>query len=548
MNIKIVICFIIICFLPVSSLGAIDPDATDKILVAKYSGFIKSNESINFENFIVKVVDMNTTTASMMVYRDKVLIETKKFEVNEFKKYGDVVITVLGIKEDYLWIAFSKMEDKDIWAPLARTTLKWGDTYSFENYSIGIEAIGKDSVNLTISNKNTVNTDVFTKNDFKNYDNIRILVREINRTGLIDIEFFKFNVPAVKAELITDKDEYFPDENISILINITTDEPLNIAGVSIDSKNSIIFQPSVLTATGINNTASFRSQINKLPPNSTITINGIIEVRDYYNNPYLISVNKKISIAPYIYIIKRVPEETDDEKIPVELFIYNAGSKKTSVYIYDTVDETNANQMDWNIELEPKKSTNISYYISPLKPGIYRLTTATAQWDNEKSISKEVKTTVHMPYIRMVKTASNNEVLTDVELEIKNIGDRPAFVNVNDIIPNGFPVNNGSPTWSGFVDAGMSANFRYSFKGTAIVLPAANATYRDIRGVVRQAQSNTATNYKKSGPDKVDTTTNKAGHYEIMIFMVSSFIVISGIISSIALIAYLITKTRTRLK
>ena len=545
MNIKIVICFIIISFLPVASLGA-----TEKVWSAKSSGFIKIDESLDFENYHVKVTALNNTNSTLIVYKDRGLIETKEFQVNEFKKYDDAGITLLGIMGDESWIAFSRLENKDIWIPSGRTILKWGDTYSFEAYSIGIEAIGKDSVNLTVSSKKTVNTDVFTKNGSKNYDNLRIVVMDINKTGFIDIEFFKYKTPVVKAEIITDNDEYFPNENISILINITTDETLNIAGLSLESKNPITFKPDIFTVVNINGTKSFKSQINLLPPNSTLTINARVEVRDYLNNTYISTASREVSVAPYISIIKRVPEETDDEKVLVELFVYNSGPNRTFVRVHDNVTEdTLENQRDWIIELGPKKSANVSYYIYLLKPGVYQLTSATAQWDKEMSTSKKVKMTYHMPYIRLVKKALNNEGLTDVELEIINSGDRAAIVTVDDKIPDGLSLEGGSTTWSGFLDAGKSANFKYSLKGNAVYLPEASATYRDIRGTVRQAQSNPVQKNEIPGSTTVDnagTIHINAGRYEMITFMIVSFLIISGIIGSIAFTAYLITKSKMR--
>ncbi|CAG0999303.1 hypothetical protein METP2_03142 [Methanosarcinales archaeon] len=547
MNIKIVICFIIIGFLPAASLGA-----TEKVWSAKSSGFIKIDESMAFENYLVKVTSLNNTNSTIIVYKDRGLIETKEFQVNEFKKYDDAGITLLGIIGGESWIAFSRLENKDIWIPSGRTILKWGDTYSFEDYSIEIEAIGKDSVNLTVSNSNkkTVSTDVFTKNGSKNYDNLRIVVMNINRTGFIEFEFFKYKIPTIKVKIITDKDEYFSDENISVLINITTDETLNIAGLSLDSKNPITFNPDLFTGVNINGTKSFKSQINKLPPDSTLTINAKVEGRDYFNNAYISTESKEVSVAPYVSIIKRVPEETDDEKVLVELLVYNSGSNRTFVHIHDNVTEdTLENQRDWHIEVGPKKSANVSYYIAPAKPGVYQLTSATVQWDKKKSTSKNVKMTVHMPYINLVKKALNNEGLTDVELEIINSGDRPAIVTVDDKIPDGFPLEVGSATWSGFVDAGKSANFKYSLKGNAVSLPEAFATYRDIRGTIRQVQSNAIQNNEIPGSTKAgnaDTTHINAGRYEMIAFMILSFLVISGIIGSIAFTAYLITKIKTR--
>ena len=154
-----------------------------------------------------------------------------------------------------------------------------------------------------------------------------------------------------------------------------------------------------------------------------------------------------------------------------------------------------------------------------------------------------------MPYISLVKKALNNEGLTDVELEIINSGDRPAIVTVDDKIPDGFPLEGGSTTWSGFVDAGKSVNFKYSLKGNAVSLPEAYATYRDIRGTIRQVQSNAIQKNEIPGStrvDNVDTIHINAGRYEMIAFMILSFLVISGIIGSIAFTAYLITKIKTR--
>jgi hypothetical protein len=545
MNIKMIICFILIIgFFPSASFGA-----TEKVWSAKSSGIIKSNQSVVFENYIVKATALDNTKSSITVYRDNVLLEKKEFDINEFKKYDALGITLLGINGEYSWIALSKPEDRDIWIPSGQRTLKWGETYSFEDVSIEIEALGKDSVNLTVSGNNTVKTDVFTINGFKNYDNMRIVVKDINRTGLIGIELFKYRIPTFEASINTDKEEYFPDEKISVSINITANELLNIASISLDGSNSLQFHPDVFTAIDIDGTRSFHSQISDPPPNSTFTINGKIEVRDYYNNAYFTNVSKEVSVTPNISIVKRVQEETDDEKVLVELFLYNSGSKRTFVYIHDNVTEgKNTSQKDWNVELEPKKSTNVSYFISPQKPGIYQLASAIAKWNGEISTSKKVRTTVHMPYLNIVKTALNNESMTDVELEIKNVGDRPAIVMVDDNIPAAFPLESGSPTWYGYIDSGKSANLRYSLKGNPVSLPPANATYRDIRGTVRQVQSNAIENNNISGIKKVDTTPINAGRYEIIIFMISSFLVISGIIGSMAFTAYLITKIRTRSK
>lgn len=542
MNIKIVICFIIIVFLTSAS-----PGVADKVWSARSSGFINSNESLAFENYLVKAKVQNIANSSLIIYKNMIQIEMKDFKENEFKTYDSIGITLLGINGNYSWIAISKLEEKTLWAPSGKATLKWGDTYSFEDYSIGFESLGKDSVTLVISGKNTTGTDIFIKNDSKDYDNMRLVVTEINRTGFIELEFFKYDIPAIKAQIITDKDEYDPDDEvISVSINIKVEKTLNIAHILLNSTNSVAFKPYNFTAIGINGTKSFTSQVEELSAGSTIIINAIIEARDYNNIAYLTSISKEVYVKPYISIVKRIQEETDEEKVQVELVIYNSGLNRTLVHLRDNVSETNPRQMDWDIEVWPKKSSNISYFINPQKPGTYLLPAATAQWDGKISLSNTAKTTVHMPYIRMVKTAANNQGMTDVELEIMNVGDRPAIVAVNDNIPEGYVLAGQTASWSGFLDAGKKVYIRYNLTGNALSLPAAKATYRDILGTERQSQSNTIETKKIIESKKADATHLNAGWYEIMVFMILSFLVISGIIGCVAFTAYLITKTKMR--
>jgi hypothetical protein len=541
MNIKIVICFIILVYLLSASIGA-----ADMVWSAKSSGFIGSNGSLAFENYLVKAKVQNITSSSLIIYKNNIQIEMKDFKVGEFKKYDPVGITLLGIYENDSWIAFSKLEEKNIWVTSGRATLKWGDTYSFENYSIGFESLGKDSVTLAISGKNTTVTDVFIKDDSKDYDNMHLVVTEINRTGIIELEFFKYEIPTIKAQIITDKDEYDPDEVISVSINIKGENTLNIARIILNSTNSVVFIPSDFTATGINGTRSFTSKIEELPAGSTVILNARIEVRDYNNNAYFTTISKEVSVRPYISIVKRIQEETDEERVQVELVVYNSGINPTFVHIRDNVSETSPRQMDWDIEVAPKKSSNVSYYINPQKPGTYQLPAATARWNGKLSLSNTAKTTVHMPYIRMVKTAVNNQGMTDVELEIINVGDRPANAIVNDKVPQEYLLASGNATWSGFLDSGKRAYIRYNLTGYASSLPAADATYLDILGTLRKAQSNTIEIKKSTESKKADATSLNAGWYEMMLFMISSFLIISGIIGGVAFTAYLITKTKTR--
>lgn len=158
---------------------------------------------------------------------------------------------------------------------------------------------------------------------------------------------------------------------------------------------------------------------------------------------------------------------------------------------------------------------------------------------------------MHMPYISMAKSSVNANDQTSVKLVVSNTGDRPAQVIVSDEIPEGYPLTTGSTTWSGTLEAGGSNTVSYSLKGNAEKLPDAVATYRDILGVTRSAQSNpikaiTAGQSETSG-NKESSTALKSDTSGVVSFMISSFAAIAGIIMSVTLIAYLITEFRRRI-
>lgn len=548
MNIKIVICFIIICFFPVASA------VTAEVWAAKYSGFIKSNQSISFENYIIKATALDNTKATLTIYKNQVPVETGDFNVNEFKKYDAIGVTLLGIKGDYSWISISKLENKDIWKPLARAQLKWGESYSIENYNFSIDTFSSDSVNLIVSNISTAQTNMFSKDDFKDYGILRIAVRDINRTGFVELEFFTNKAPAINAEMSTDKDEYFPDENVLVTINIAGDDVQNIVGINVESNPLTEIKPDMFSINGITGRKSFQSHITSLPESSTITINANIETRDYLNNKYIVNVSKVISTTPVVSITKRVPAETDEENVNVTLQVYNSGTTMENVSVYETIpDEFNLKPLSWRIGIEPGTSTNLTYQISPQKPGQYIFPPATAKWKVYSTSSRPVVMAVRMPYISMTKTAvikTPYKSQTDVKLVISNTGDRKANVTISDKVPTGYPVVGGKTTWSGFLEGGESTAITYSLQGNAESLPAADATYRDIRGAVRYAQSNIVEPKAKGINANVDKKENASTlnpePFDIMSFMVSSFIAIAGIIAGATLIAYLLTTIKRR--
>ncbi len=545
MNIKIVICFIIIFFLPAASAAT-----WDNVWVAKSSALIKSNETLHFENYTIKAIVLDDAKASITVYRGQTIIDTVDFNIKDFKKYNEIGITLLGIRDEYSWISVSKLENKELWRLLDRKQLKWGETYSIENYSFNIDTYGSDSVNLTISNISMAQTNLFSVNGIKDFEHLRMVITNINRTGFIDLDFYtnippefkKDVLPLIKVDIQTDKDEYFPDEPIKMSLKITSQLPINIMGIIVGTTPPA--EPDRFSITDFTGTQALQSKISMQPANSTVNVRIQIEIFDYLYDSYVIDASKDIIITPEVAIMKIVEADTDEQKVPVQLYIYNSANGSRNITIRDSIPpELSARQFNWTVELSPKNSTTLEYNVTPENPGLYFLPSATAYWDGQSASSKRKKMTMHMPYLGMKKTSVFNDGKTLVKLVTSNTGDRPAQAVIIDKIPDGMQAI-GETTWSGKLEAGESATISYSLDGEITALPAASATYRDITGVTRQSQSNTVDTRSSSDVKEKGDTNEPAVPLnvlpgEMISFVVLSFIVIAGIISGAAMIAYL---------
>ena len=548
MDIKIVICLILICLIPLAS-------ATDPLWTAKSSGFIGFNDSLSYENYLVKATVLDDTVSTISVYKNNMLVETSNFGINDIKIHNNISISLLGIRGGISWISLSKFEYKDFWRSLKSVQLKWGESYSIDNYSFMIDTIGRDSVNLTISNKTGTKTEEFFTGDEKDFDHFRMRLSNINRTGFIDIDFFTNKLPDyktevfpfVKAQIYTDKDEYFPDEPIKVSITATSDLALNMMGIIVETNPDAKISPNNFSITDFSGERTFESIITRQPMNSTLTINARIDARDYSGNSHVLTVSKDISITPEITIIKRIPADTDDEIVPVQLYIYNSGLSNRSVSIRDMIpEELTAKLLEWELDIGPKNSRTLEYNVTPPRPGLYFLPSASAKWDSGTTASKRVKITMHMPYLTMTKSIEYNESNTIVKVVTTNIGDRPSQVRIWDNIPSRNNLLRGETVFSGKLENGEKAEISYYLQGKIETLPAAQASYLDIRGVTRQSRSNTIEFGKIVERTQQETSEStkplNVASSDLVLFMISSFVAIAFIVTGAALIAYLITR------
>ena len=105
--------------------------------------------------------------------------------------------------------------------------------------------------------------------------------------------------------------------------------------------------------------------------------------------------------------------------------------------------EMGPDQWDWDFSLEPGKIMTCAYPVSLMKPGTYKLGSATVNWTengyNYSVVSYSQQVKVHGPYIVVTKTVDPAIVeqngTAKIVVRVKNDGDRPASVKITDQIP-----------------------------------------------------------------------------------------------------------------
>src|SRR5574341_2656248 len=98
MNIKTIIItyLIIIVSIPVASASMVDT-----VRVIKSSGFIRINETLGFENYLVTAKSIDSDKADIVIYKNRKVVAEKELRVNEFHEHDSVQFTLLGIRGKY---------------------------------------------------------------------------------------------------------------------------------------------------------------------------------------------------------------------------------------------------------------------------------------------------------------------------------------------------------------------------------------------------------------------------------------------------------------
>ena len=187
-----------------------------------------------------------------------------------------------------------------------------------------------------------------------------------------------------------------------------------------------------------------------------------------------------------------------DERAYVDVDITNLkGIHFKNVSINETVPDNFVLDPDTDVDvifdLPGYNKKSHGYYLRALKPGNYTIP-ATEIVLNHMGVShykytNDSQLVVHGPYINITKTLSTSQPYLDdivnVEVNIENEGDRAAYVDIYDELPEGTLLLDGN-TSAGFVMRPSSKHtLEYSFSAKQvgdIIVPSAKAKFTDPKG------------------------------------------------------------------
>ncbi|HEY9245217.1 MAG TPA: hypothetical protein VIO11_00070, partial [Candidatus Methanoperedens sp.] len=138
---------------------------------------------------------------------------------------------------------------------------------------------------------------------------------------------------------------------------------------------------------------------------------------------------------------------------------------------FDLIGNAGANSISWTFDINASDHREFSYAITPKRQGVYDLPQALLTWreyGQEMHAYSSSSTTVSGPYIEVERSFNRSNLnigdILRVTLSLRNSGDMPTNVSVNEIIPQNVTYLDGNLSYSGFLNPGESVNIAYNVR------------------------------------------------------------------------------------
>ena len=313
----------------------------------------------------------------------------------------------------------------------------------------------------------------------------------------IHVEFYVWKKPTLSLDVTINRVTYKPpDSDIHVTVEIENNGETKIKDVD------LYIDPDGLSVTYGKLTHHFSSiaedesesidlklKVPLLITNNTFTISANASGVDTEDVVYTAEDDETLNVLPVcdLKIQKIIMNTSMDRDVSVRIDVENTGVIDLNLTFMDTVPPgfelcqhtippyfniIDGQKLTWSANFEPCEKKSYYYFMKPLRPGVFSIYPATAEW-NIQGISYTVSSNapvmaVDGAYLILNKTAfpvhvKSGEYVT-VSLSVVNIGNKAASVTINDVLPDDTSLVSGNTTLQTTLDANQTAAIEYIIK------------------------------------------------------------------------------------
>ena len=309
----------------------------------------------------------------------------------------------------------------------------------------------------------------------------------------IHVEFYVWKKPTLSVDVTINRITYKPpDSDIHVTVEVENNGEAEIKDVDlyIDpdglsvTYGKLTYHFNSITEDG-SESIDLKLRVPGLLTNSTFTISANASGVDTEDVAYTAKDSETLEVLPVcdLKIQKIIMNTSMDRDVSVRIDVENTGVIDLNLTLIDAVPpgfemcqhsippnfKIDQQKLIWSANFEPCEKKSYYYFMKPLRPGVFSICPATAEW-NIQGINYTVSSNapvmaVDGAYLILNKTAfpvhvKSGEYVT-VSLSVVNIGNKAASVTVNDVLPDGTSLVSGNTTLQTTLDANQTAAIEY---------------------------------------------------------------------------------------
>ena len=413
----------------------------------------------------------------------------------------------------FLIIPLTASADEDNWEYSGDAMLYLGDTYSVRDCIIEVIDFDKENGMVLLELKKDgelLDRPVLNAScdEFIYGEDVKIIIYiprddpiSSNPTHwknpYIHAEFHVWKKPTLSVDVTINRIAYRPpDSDIHVTVEIENNGEAKIKGVDmyIDPDGlSVTYGRLTYHFSNITEDESesidMKLKVPRLITNRTFTISANVSGVDTEDVAYTEEDSETLNVLPVcdLKIQKIIMNASMDRNVSIRIDVENTGVVDLNLTLIDIIPPgfelcqhtipsyfniIDRQKLTWSANFEPGKKKSYYYFIKPLRPGVFSICPATAEWNiqglNYTVSSNTPVMSVDGAYIILNKTAfpvqvESGEHVT-ITLDVENTGNREVSINISEVLPDSTSFISGNTSMRTTLKANQTASIEYIIK------------------------------------------------------------------------------------